>query len=93
LIPPRETGILTNIKRGASYRERRWKRTEPSCKTSRLFGGGEWFTRVNKRSQKMELYTYDAYRSQTPKTLRDDPLESKVERNIRTFATESRRDG
>jgi hypothetical protein len=25
--------------------------------------------------------------------LRDDPLESKVEWNVRTFATESRRDG
>ncbi len=48
---------------------------------------------MNKRSQKMVLYTYDAYSSQTPKMLRDDPLESKVERNVRTFATESRRDG
>ncbi len=32
----------------------------------KLFGGGESFTRLDKRGQKMVLYTYDAYSAQTP---------------------------
>ncbi len=32
----------------------------------RLFGGGESFTRLDKRGQKMVLCTYDAYSAQTP---------------------------
>ena len=32
----------------------------------KLFGGGESFTRLNKRGQKLVLYTYDAYSAQTP---------------------------
>ena len=32
----------------------------------KLFGGGESFTRLDKRGQKMILYTYDAYSAQTP---------------------------
>ena len=32
----------------------------------RLFGGGESFTRLNKRGQKMVLWTCDAYGAQTP---------------------------
>src|SRR5215204_5877905 len=32
----------------------------------KLFGGGESFTRLNKRGQKMVLWTYDAYSVQTP---------------------------
>ncbi|MDQ3863921.1 MAG: alpha-xylosidase [Actinomycetota bacterium] len=32
----------------------------------KLFGGGESFTRLNKRGQRMVLYTYDAYSAQTP---------------------------
>jgi len=32
---------------------------------------------VNKRSQKMVLYTYDALSSQTPKMLRDDPYKAR----------------
>src|SRR5215216_772325 len=32
----------------------------------KLFGGGESFTSLDKRGQKMVLYTYDAYSAQTP---------------------------
>ena len=32
----------------------------------KLFGGGESFTRLDKRGQKLVLYTYDAYSAQTP---------------------------
>jgi len=32
----------------------------------KLFGGGESFTRLDKRGQRMVLYTYDAYSAQTP---------------------------
>jgi alpha-D-xyloside xylohydrolase len=32
----------------------------------KLFGGGESFTRLDKRGQKMVLWTYDAYSAQTP---------------------------
>jgi alpha-D-xyloside xylohydrolase len=40
----------------------------------KLFGCGESFTRLNKRGQKLVLYTYDAYRSQTPNMYKPVPF-------------------
>jgi alpha-D-xyloside xylohydrolase len=39
-----------------------------------LFGGGESFTRLNKRGQKLVLYTYDAYSAQTPNMYKPVPF-------------------
>jgi alpha-D-xyloside xylohydrolase len=39
-----------------------------------LFGGGESFTRLNKRGQKLVLYTYDAYSVQTPNMYKPVPF-------------------
>jgi alpha-D-xyloside xylohydrolase len=40
----------------------------------KLFGGGESFTRLNKRGQKMVLWTYDAYSAQTPNMYKPVPF-------------------
>jgi alpha-D-xyloside xylohydrolase len=40
----------------------------------KLFGCGESFTRLNKRGQKLVLYTYDAYSAQTPNMYKPVPL-------------------
>src|ERR671928_964537 len=39
-----------------------------------LFGGGESFTRLNKRGQKLVLWTYDAYSSQTSNMYKPVPF-------------------
>ena len=39
-----------------------------------LFGGGESFTRLNKRGQKLVLYAYDAYSAQTPNMYKPVPF-------------------
>jgi alpha-D-xyloside xylohydrolase len=40
----------------------------------KLFGGGESFTRLDKRGQKMVLWTYDAYSAQTPNMYKPIPF-------------------
>src|SRR5215207_7286209 len=40
----------------------------------KLFGGGESFTQLNKRGQKMVLWTYDAYSVQTPNMYKPVPF-------------------
>src|SRR5215203_3235700 len=40
----------------------------------KLFGGGESFTRLNKRGQKLVLYAYDAYSAQTPHMYKPVPF-------------------
>jgi alpha-D-xyloside xylohydrolase len=40
----------------------------------KLFGGGESFTRLNKRGQKLILYAYDAYSAQTPNMYKPVPF-------------------
>jgi alpha-D-xyloside xylohydrolase len=40
----------------------------------KLYGGGESFTRLNKRGQKMVLWTYDAYSSQTANMYKPVPF-------------------
>src|SRR5215203_5596055 len=40
----------------------------------KLFGGGESFTQLNKRGQKLVLWTYDAYSAQTPNMYKPVPF-------------------
>jgi alpha-D-xyloside xylohydrolase len=40
----------------------------------KLFGGGESFTRLDKRGQKLVLWTYDAYSAQTPNMYKPIPF-------------------
>ncbi|MDP9438607.1 MAG: alpha-xylosidase, partial [Actinomycetota bacterium] len=40
----------------------------------KLFGGGESFTRLDKRGQKLVLYAYDAYSAQTPNMYKPVPF-------------------
>jgi alpha-D-xyloside xylohydrolase len=40
----------------------------------KLFGGGESFTRLDKRGQKLVLWTYDAYSAQTPDMYKPIPF-------------------
>lgn len=40
----------------------------------RLYGGGESFTRLDKRGQKLVLWTYDAYSAQTPDMYKPVPF-------------------
>jgi alpha-D-xyloside xylohydrolase len=52
--------------RNASNLHRNFAASFTLSPDEKLFGGGESFTRLNKRGQKLVLYAYDAYSAQTP---------------------------
>src|SRR5215212_2536366 len=52
--------------RNASNLHRNFAASFTLSPDEKLFGCGESFTRLNERGQKMVLYTYDAYSTQTP---------------------------
>src|SRR5215211_2684008 len=60
--------------RNASNLHRNFAASFTLSPDEKLFGGGESFTRLNKRGQKLVLYTYDAYSAQTPNMYKPVPF-------------------
>jgi alpha-D-xyloside xylohydrolase len=60
--------------RNASNLHRNFAASFTLSPDEKLFGGGESFTRLNKRGQKLVLYTYDAYSAQTPHMYKPVPF-------------------
>jgi alpha-D-xyloside xylohydrolase len=60
--------------RNASNLHRNFAATFTLSPDEKLFGCGESFTRLNKRGQKLVLYTYDAYSAQTPHMYKPVPF-------------------
>ena len=60
--------------RNASNLHRNFAASFSLSPDEKLFGGGESFTRLNKRGQKLVLYAYDAYSVQTPNMYKPVPF-------------------
>jgi alpha-D-xyloside xylohydrolase len=60
--------------RNASNLHRNFAASFTLSPDEKLFGGGESFTRLNKRGQKLVLYAYDAYSAQTPRMYKPVPF-------------------
>jgi alpha-D-xyloside xylohydrolase len=60
--------------RNASNLHRNFAASFTLSPDEKLFGGGESFTRLNKRGQKLVLYAYDAYSAQTPHMYKPVPF-------------------
>src|SRR5215212_806137 len=60
--------------RNASNLHRNFAASFTLSPDEKLFGGGESFTRLNKRGQKLMLWTYDAYSAQTPNMYKPVPF-------------------
>src|SRR5215216_4431671 len=60
--------------RNASNLHRNFAASFTLSPDEKLFGGGESFTRLNKRGQKLVLYAYDAYSAQTPNMYKPVPF-------------------